>query len=411
MIVKEFLLHQIAKLENGNKFDKNKMTYKNPSVNFVSRTSNNNGISDFVDEICNIEPYPKGAITLAFGGSIGSTFLQEEPFYTGQNVGVIIFEDTVDYNAKLYIITAIEKACKERFIAFSDEINKHFKTDLSISLPIKSNNNIPTIDPTCKYHENGYIPDFDYMRDKIIKLKQDRLLELEEDKKTELKKYLMVTDLNGYELTNNEKYILNCLSNNKKQTKEFRCGTLFDIHPTKSYKLSNNDLYKVKGTTPVLSNSSANNGIGGYCGLEATEKGNVITFSDTTTGADTMFYQSKEFIGYSHVQGMYPYDKENWNEYTLRYFICAMKKASGTSWNYSNKFNRKLVAEISPLLPIQVDNNNQPILDKDCKYHKDGYIPDWDFMESFMKVIEKIVIADIIRCKDKHIEKLKTIIN
>ena len=35
--------------------DKNKMTRKNPSVNFVSRTALNNGISDYVDKIKDIE--------------------------------------------------------------------------------------------------------------------------------------------------------------------------------------------------------------------------------------------------------------------------------------------------------------------------------------------------------------------
>lgn len=83
----------------------------------------------------------------------------------------------------------------------------------------------------------------------------------------------------------------------------FRVGDLFDIHPTIAYKMKNSDLFAKEGSTPVLSNSSANNGIGGYCGLEPTEQGNIITFSDTTTGADTMFYQAGPFIGYPHVQG------------------------------------------------------------------------------------------------------------
>lgn len=63
---KEFVLADIAKLDNGNKMDKNKMTRKNPSVNFVSRTALNNGISDYVDKIKDIEPFPAGCITLAF---------------------------------------------------------------------------------------------------------------------------------------------------------------------------------------------------------------------------------------------------------------------------------------------------------------------------------------------------------
>lgn len=132
----EFLLPNIAELYTGNKFDKNKMKHSSPSVNFVSRTANNNGVSDFVDVVSGVDPYPAGCITLAFGGSIGSCFLQEQPFYTGQNVGVIKFGDDISNKSKLYFATVLRHKCQSSFTAFSDEINKHFKTDLSVDLPI-----------------------------------------------------------------------------------------------------------------------------------------------------------------------------------------------------------------------------------------------------------------------------------
>ena len=135
---KEFLLKDIAKLSYGTKLDKNKMTYTNPTINFVSRTANNNGVSDLVDRINNLEPFPKGTMTLAFGGSVGSCFLQEEPYYTGQNVGVIELDKSISKESKLYLISAIEKKCKNSFSTFSREINKHFKTDLTVSLPFHS---------------------------------------------------------------------------------------------------------------------------------------------------------------------------------------------------------------------------------------------------------------------------------
>lgn len=139
---KEFRLVDIAKLSNGNRMDKNKMTHLNPSVNFISRTATNNGISDVVDIIDGIAPYPAGCITLAFGGSVGSCFLQEEPFYTGQNVGVISLPDSITREAKIFLVSALEKKCKTSFHAFGNEINKHFKTDLSIKLPVKESEEI-----------------------------------------------------------------------------------------------------------------------------------------------------------------------------------------------------------------------------------------------------------------------------
>ena len=161
-VCKEFKIIDIARVEYGNKFDKNKMTYENPSVNFVSRTASNNGISDFVDNN-GIIPYKSGLITLALGGSIGSCFLQEYPFYTGQNVGVIDLGN-VDYHAKIYFTEALGYKCKKTFTAFGNEINKHLKTDLSVSLPIQTDaDNNPIIDFERKYHLDGYIPDWDFM--------------------------------------------------------------------------------------------------------------------------------------------------------------------------------------------------------------------------------------------------------
>ena len=57
VILKDFYLKDIAELTYGNKFDLNKMTMNKPSVNFVSRTAINNGISAYVDEKENIKPF------------------------------------------------------------------------------------------------------------------------------------------------------------------------------------------------------------------------------------------------------------------------------------------------------------------------------------------------------------------
>lgn len=189
-----------------------------------------------------------------------------------------------------------------------------------------------------------------------------------------------------------------------KRHEDFTVKKLFDIHPTAAYKLTNNDLYSTSGTTPVLANSSFNNGIGGYIGLEPTEKGGIITFSDTTNGASTMFFQPNDFIGYSHVQGMYPYDSSHWNEKCCLYFIASMQRASGCRFDYANKFNRDIVSALKVKLPIQTDSNDKAIIDTDYFYHEKGYIPDWDYM------VEKITALEVKRIreiKEEHRRELE----
>lgn len=134
--------------------------------------------------------------------------------------------------------------------------------------------------------------------------------------------------------------------------KKFRVGDLFDIHPTKSYKGNNVDLFDANGVNPVLGNTSINNGVGGYSNKECLENGGIITFSDTTT-ADAIFYQPNPFIGYSHVQGMYPHSKK-WSEKSLLYFLTIFKKiATVSGFDYAHKFNRKIASNFIVTLPIK----------------------------------------------------------
>lgn len=169
--------------------------------------------------------------------------------------------------------------------------------------------------------------------------------------------------------------------------KEFRIGDLFDIHPTSAYKLKNDELFAIEGSIPVLSNSSVNNGISGYCGLKPTENGNIITFSDTTTGADTMFYQANPFIGYPHVQGMYPLQPEKWNEKSYLYVISSIRRSAGDGWSYAVKFNRTLVKALQISLPVIESSDPNHV------YTVDDI--DWQSMQDRIAELEQDRIAEL----------------
>ncbi|WP_120905491.1 restriction endonuclease subunit S [Helicobacter pylori] len=159
---------------------------------------------------------------------------------------------------------------------------------------------------------------------------------------------------------------------------EFKLGDLFEIRPTKAYNLTNPHLFDSNAKNPVVTNSSLNNGISGYSSLEPTEKGNQITYSDTTT-SEGIFYQKRPFIGYSHVQGLYPLKyHEFWNEKTLLYIVVAFKKVACGRFDYGNKFNRKIASEMLILLPTT----------------QNGGI-DFDFMEKFIAELEQCRLAEL----------------
>ena len=145
------------------------------------------------------------------------------------------------------------------------------------------------------------------------------------------------------------------MSGNEGGFKEFRIGDLFDIHPTKSYKLTNKGLFTPDGKNPVVANSSICNGIGGKSNLKVTERGNKVVFSDTTT-SDSIFYQPSDFIGYPHVQGLYSNDVK-WNQKSLHFFVTAFRKSSYGLFNYGIKFERKIASNMNVSLPTAKSGN------------------------------------------------------
>ena len=124
-------------IDSGTKLDRVKMSNKNPSVNFVGRANANNGVTDYIDLIDGLKPYEAGLMTISLGGEyLGSCFIQDKPFYTSQNVNVLIPQEPMSYYCKKYIATMVFKEGRLHYKAFIDELNRHMKTDFTIPLPV-----------------------------------------------------------------------------------------------------------------------------------------------------------------------------------------------------------------------------------------------------------------------------------
>lgn len=164
--------------------------------------------------------------------------------------------------------------------------------------------------------------------------------------------------------------------------KYFQIGKMFDIYPTKDYKgMSWRDLDD-GGTIPVVANSAMNNGIHGFCSLAPTEHGNIITFSDTTED-NTFFYQPEAFIGFAHVQGMHPVGRE-WTEKELLFFVTILTFVNRDLFNYGRKMRRDTISNSKVKLPVQ-KNEDGYFIDSDKKFSDDGFVPDWEWMDNYMK--------------------------
>lgn len=150
---------------------------------------------------------------------------------------------------------------------------------------------------------------------------------------------------------------------------EYKLGDLFEINPTKYYRLKNEEIISENGNVPLISNSSSDNGVMGFSNLKGNNKGNTITCSDTTIGADTMYYQENDFIGYSHIQHLVPKFKL-FNRAIAAVIISSCRVSTSNKYDYGNKFNRVAMNKTKIQLPA-----------------KNGKI-DFEFMGSFMSELE-----------------------
>lgn len=113
----------------GNKFDLYKLEEKNGYIDFVARGEKNNGVSARVVNYFGIKPFEAGLITVALGGSALSSFVQQNIFYTAQNVKVLLPKREMSLVEKLYYCMII-KANRYRYSAMGREANKTFKNIL-----------------------------------------------------------------------------------------------------------------------------------------------------------------------------------------------------------------------------------------------------------------------------------------
>ncbi len=353
------------------------------SYPYVVRATTNNGIKGFIID----DPtFTNEKNTLSFAQDTFTVFYQKQPYFTGNKVKILKPKFAFKSPKILHFISAILQFILKPLtwgLGSTTESIAEFK----FSLPLK---------PTAKTQTFEDI-DFDFMEKFIAELEQCRLAELEA--------YLKATGLENTTLSNEEENALNLFNGNNSggggghppprlTRKNLQLRDFFQTPPHKAYNLTNPHLFDNNAKNPVVTNSSLNNGISGYSSLEPTEKGNQITYSDTTT-SEGIFYQKRPFIGYSHVQGLYPLKyHEFWNEKTLLYIVVAFKKVACGRFDYGNKFNRKIASEMSIILPT----------------NPHGDI-DFNFMRTLINALMKQTIQGVVQYCGAKIQTTKEIIS
>ena len=345
---------------------------------FYGQATINNGIISYESLIEDVLNNKKGLPTILVHSNNQNVVYVETPFYLKDGHGATSVLQSIKLNKTnaLFLMAAISSVITKAF-SYNCKATKIALKNSIIQLPLKEKS-LDFSNP-CDNIKNI---DFDFM--------ESFIRELEEERIRELNAYLLATGLKDYALSSEEEKALEAFKT--VQWGEYRIGDLFEINPTKYYRLEKNEIISQNGTVPLVSNASVDNGVMGFSNLEALNKGNSITCSDTTIGADTMYYQKDDFIGYQHIQRFEP-KFSHFNDKIASFIISVCRHSTqNKGYDYGFKFNRTEMNKTNIQLPTK---NNKP---------------DYATMETFIKAVEKLVIKDVVLYADSKIKATKNVV-
>lgn len=260
-------------------------------VNFVSRTSENNGVVARVSLIDGVTPHEAGTISCAVSGSVLSTFVQSEPYYSGRDLYVLTPKIELKLVEKLFYCYVIN-ANKYRY-SYGRAANKTLK---DIELPDE-------------------IPEWVY--------------------RVNLENYYKA-------IKTNVPY-----KNLELDTSNWQEFELIDFFEMFAGKYLNKLDYE-SGSIPYISTSDTNNGVMNFINQEPEFPENCITIGKVGV---TTYYQRSKFLATSDVTVLKP--KGNFlNKYT-GIFITTLIKLESKKWTYGRQIRLGDCKELIIKFPVK----------------------------------------------------------
>lgn len=359
---KEYKIGELFEVYSPKKrFNANTVSFGG-NYSYVVRTSQNNGVRGYITED---EKYLSPANTFSFGQDTATVFYQERAYFTGDKIKIMKLKNfDLNQHIACYLLSLIRKAFSN-FSWGQNSFNEKVLNETGLCLPTKNNQ-----------------PDFAFMEEYIHVLERERVHVLET--------YLQASGLDTYDLTDAEISALNCLRSGSIVFKQYKIGELFEV---KSNPQLNKEsfVFSSVGKYPYFTRTVMNNGILGY--VEYLDEEHKIKGNSLAVGMLGMqfFYMKSDFYAGQFTKTVYP-KFDNFNEKKALYFIVLFNKLQKLLQGVLVRdFERTFYAsKIS--LPTK---NNQP---------------DFDFMETYIHAVEKIVIKNVVAWKDKEIEKTKEVV-
>lgn len=268
------------------------------SVNFVSRTAQNNGVVARVRRLAGVTPSPAGTISCAAGGSVLSTFVQEEEYYSGRDLYILTPKKAMTFNERLYYAHVIS-ANKYKY-SYGRQANK---TLADIELP-------------------DVLPDW-------------------------LERFNVHMYAQSIETSNTGDNLSLDIDN----WQPFTMNDLFKF--SKGKRLTKEDM--IEGRLNYIGAISDNNGIRQFIDANPTHKGGCITVNYNGSVGES-FYQREDFWASDDVNVLTLKDRALTPELSL--FLCTVIKANKFRFGYGRKWTLEKMKETILMLPV--DCHNRP---------------------------------------------------
>ena len=213
---------------------------------------------------------------------------------------------------------------------------------------------------------------------------ESRIREMEESRIREMEAYLKVSGFENCELTEEEKNAIGNYACHDK--KEVIISSIFNIK--KGKRLTKDNM--LPGSINFVGSTASNNGITATISNSShIHDGNTITVTYNGSVGEA-FYQSDRYWASDDVNVLN--FKQELNE-PLALFMCASLRKSGKKYAYGYKWKKELMEKDKIILPVT----------------SSGSI-DYQFMETYIRAIEKLTIQRVKDWRDKEIAATKNIV-
>ena len=357
---KEFKVSSIFTIHNGKGITKEEIEDNEGDFTVVQSGEENNGVLGKINlDYCKSMNYTlseKPCLTVARSGSAGYVSFQLNGCVVGDSAKILLLDENIA-TVELYTFLQTLLTANRFKYAYGRKVTENKYMNDIVKLPIETDEEgKPIVDVSRKYSKDGYFPDWQWMENYIKSLHHKPLA------------------------TRNKG--TNVPQLNISSWKEFALKMLFNVELSKGdIKLDDVD----RGTIPLVSSGESNNGIVGNIDEKGDGKAEIFKGNKITIDMfGNPFYQENDFYAVSHGRVNILEPKFELNK-PIGLFIASIIKKEQYKFSYGRAVYSEEASNMIIKLPVQHNNDGTPYQDVNRTYSDDGYIPDWVWMENYIK--------------------------